>query len=159
MKPIGISETIEEILTSLGRLITFDAAAVVLMENGQMEIVARRPLTDTDTARFRELSGAHLAGLSSGATLPSLSPITVLFDETVPDKDTDWETFHSVPLRSRSQLIGMLAFGMHQPDAMTDAMIATTRTVTPAIVSVLESAKDFQARLTSEARATFSSLA
>ena len=158
MKPIGITESIEEILTSLGRLIAFDAAAVVLIEAAQMELVTKNALTEPDKDKFNELTAEHLARLDKNATLPP-SKTTVIFDDTVAEKDRGWETFHSVPLRSRGQLIGMLTFGMHNPGAITDAITSTTRTVTPAIVSVLESAKDFQAKLTSEARATFSSLA
>ncbi len=158
MRPIGITESIEEILTSLGRLIAFDGAAVVLLEAAQMEVVTKNALTEPDKDAFNELAAEHLARLDKSIALPP-SKTTVLFDDTVAERDRGWETFHSVPLRSRGQLIGMLAFGMHNPGAITDAITATTRTVTPAIVSVLESAKDFQAKLTSEARATFSSLA
>jgi twitching motility two-component system response regulator PilH len=159
MKPIGMTESVDQILTSIGRLISFDAAAVVLVENAEMEMVSKRRLSDNDTARFRELAGEHLTRLSGNADLPPQSHVTVLFDETAADGDRGWETYHSVPLRSRGQLIGMLVFGMHMPGAMTDAMLATTRTVTPAIVSVLESARDFQSKLASEAREAFQGLA
>lgn len=159
MKPIGVTESVEQILASLGRLVNFDAAAVILVEDEKMEMVSKRRLSDNDAVRFRELAGEHLTRLSAGSQLPSLPPVTVLFDETVADRDRGWETYHSVPLRSRGQLIGMLVFGMHMPGAITDAILATTRTVTPAIVSVLESARDFQSKLASEAREAFQSLA
>lgn len=159
MKPIGMTESVNQILTSLGRLVTFDAAAVILVEDSKMEMVSKRRLSENDTVQFRELAREHLVRLSAGVDSPSLSPMTVLFDETAADRDRGWETYHSVPLRSRGQLIGMLVFGMHLPGAMTDAMLATMRTVTPAIVSVLESARDFQSKLASEAREAFQSLA
>lgn len=160
MRPIGLTESVDEILTSLSRLVSFDAAAVVLVESSRMEMVSKRRLSDPDVAAFREMASDHLTRMAgSGTPAPRMMPVKALYDETGGDTDRGWETFHSVPLRSRGQLLGMLVFGMHAPGAMTDAVLATTRTVTPAIVSVLESARDFQSKLESEAAATFQSLA
>jgi len=159
MKPIGVVEAVDQILASLGRLITFDAAAVALVEDQRMETVSKRKLTAEDTARFRDAVADQVGRVSGAAFTSPASAPKVLFDETVPERDLGWATIYSVPLRSKGQLVGVMVFGMHGPAAMTDAMIATTRTVTPAIVSVLESASDFQAKLTSEAMTTFQSLA
>ncbi len=52
----------------------------------------------------------------------------------------------------------MLALGAFLPGAFSDATHRTLRTVTPSIVSVLDSARQFQTTLADEAWATFSSL-
>ena len=158
-KAIGLGESAAEIMESLSRLISFDAGSIVLMDPSRMVSVSRRELSDLDAARFREHVAEHLARFSGGAVLPASGAVRALQEGEGEVRDRDWETLHSVPLRSRGQFIGMMVFGMHAAGAMTDAMIATTRTVTPAIVSVLESVSEFDAELTSEAAATFQSLA
>jgi twitching motility two-component system response regulator PilH len=158
-RPIGASQSAEEILESLSRLISFDAASIVLIKPYRMKVVSRRPLTDVDVAMFREAAREHMARLGDGTELPPPGLVRVLHDHDAEPHDRGWETYYSVPLRGRGQFLGMLLFAMHAPAAMTDAMVATARTVTPAIVSVLESVGDYQAELANEAAATFQSLA
>jgi CheY-like chemotaxis protein len=159
-RPVGVHATAQEILTSVGRLIECDAAGLVMAEEGRLELHTARVLDVEDAAGFQDLCDHHLHDLAGGADLPAeLSVEVVTLDDSqdaAPAKG--WHTFHSVPLRSRGQLIGLLALGSHDPGAYGEAVHRTLRTITPSIVSVLESARNFQRNLESEARATFSQL-
>ena len=158
-RPIGVVESAQEVLESLSRLISFDAGAIALMDPPRTVMVVRHQLSEFEAAKFREVAGEHLARFSGGARLPVASPPHVLETSEPPRRDRDWESVHSVPLRSRGQLLGMLVVAGHDPGVFTDAALATTRTVTPALVSVFESATGFHDELSSEAAATFQSLA
>ncbi|MCP5117582.1 MAG: GAF domain-containing protein, partial [bacterium] len=154
--------TVEEIITSVGRLIHFDVGGVVLVDDGRLQIHTSGLLDPADVLEFQNLCDTHLRDLAGGATLPSAFTVDVInvgdYSDAEPHDPDGWSTFLAVPLRSRGQLIGLLALGKRQPGAFTEQMHRTLRMITPSIVSVLDSARAFQHSLADEARATFSQL-
>ncbi len=159
-RPVGLQGTVDEILTSLSRLINFDASAIALPEEGRLEMLCHRRPSDQDVEEFRTTCADHLREMLGGGALPAelQTRITVQSEQGEITEPRGWLTFYAVPLRSRGQLIGMLALGAFLPGAFSDATHRTLRTVTPSIVSVLDSARQFQTTLADEAWATFSSL-
>jgi twitching motility two-component system response regulator PilH len=159
-RPVGVRATVQEILSSVGRLVEGDAAGLVMAEEGQLELHSARTLDAEDVAGFRTLCDQHLHDLGGGAALPAELNVDVMtLDDSQDVADAKgWQTFHGVPLRSRGELIGVLVLGSHEPGAFGEAVHRTLRTITPSIVSVLESARNFQRNLESEAMSTFSQL-
>jgi len=162
VRPLSVSAAAGEIITSVRRLIQFDVAGVVMTDDGRLKIHTPVRLDPADVAEFQDLCDTHLRDLAGGATLPSAFTVDVVHIGEDPDSDAHdpdgWPSFHAVPLRSRGQLIGLLALGRREPGAFTEQMHATLRMITPSIVSVLDSARTFQHDVADEARATFSQL-
>lgn len=160
-RPVGLYGTIDEILTSVERLVHTDAAGIVLSEEGRCDVRCAKPMASEDRVAFHDLAAEHLREMATANNpVPAHLDINVRSDADGDDPGParGWSSFHSVPLRSRGELIGILVLGSHTPGAFTPAVHRTLRAVTPSIVSVLESARDFQSKLADEAKAMFSGL-
>lgn len=162
IRPLSLSATVQEIITSVGRLIHSDVAGVVLADEGWLQVHTAQPLDPADVGTFQDLCDSHLRDLAGGATIPAGFEVDIVYTGDDPDappaEAEGWATFHAVPLRSRGQLLGLLAIARRDPGAFTDQMYRTLRAITPSIVSVVESARSYQSALADEARATFSQL-
>ncbi len=161
VRPLSLSATVREIITSVGRLIHSDVAGVVLAEEGWLQVHTAQQLDPADISAFQDLCDSHLRDLAGGATVAAGFEVDIVHtgDPDAPPVEAEgWATFHAVPLRSRGHLVGLLALARRDPGAFTDQMHRTLQAITPSIVSVVESARSYQHALSDEARATFSQL-
>lgn len=159
-KPVGIDATVEEILTALRRLVSFDAGAVVLPEQHFLELHVDHPLAEEDEREFDEIAIRSLKEMASGDA-DDLGDYEIHHLNTVEgeaDEPMGWNSIRAIPLRSRGQLLGVLVLGAHKAGAFGEAQRRTLGTVTPSIAAVIDSAGHYQTAIEVEAREAFSSL-
>ena len=159
VQPVGLDGTVAQMLTALRRLVAFDAGAVVFPHERLIDIHLDHVIGDADVAEFKAVCAHHLnelAGAELSADDLELRPVTDVVGQ-VPEPQ-GFGSIRAVPLRSRSQLIAVFTLGAHRAGAFGAAQQRTLQTVTPSVAAVLDSARNFQASLETEARATFSSL-
>ena len=159
VQPVGLDGTVAQMLTALRRLVAFDAGAVVFPHERLIDIHLDHVIGDADVAEFKAVCARHLnelAGAELSADDLELRPVTDVVGQ-VPEPQ-GFGSIRAVPLRSRSQLIAVFTLGAHRAGAFGAAQQRTLQTVTPSVTAVLDSARNFQASLETEARATFSSL-
>ena len=159
VRPIGLDGTSEEILRALRRLIAFDAGAIVLQQQHQVELHVEHALAREDEVEFDELCFRSIREMSSGSGDDGRWDVHHVNEVDGPlDERMGWGSFRAVPLKVRGELLGVLALGAHRANAFGEAEARTLRTVTTSIAAVVDSAGHYQEVIESEAKAAFSSL-
>ncbi len=159
VEPVGLDGTVERMLTSLRRLVAFDAGAIVFHEEKLIDLHIGHQLDYTDLAEFTDLCAQHLSeyvGKDIPAGSLELHRLNTIEGDTDPPRG--WNSFRTLPLKSRGQLVGILALGSHRPAVFDESAMRTLRTITASVAAVADSARNFQHSVENEARATFSSL-
>jgi DNA-binding response OmpR family regulator len=144
--------TLQESLLILRRFVDYDLAGIALAAERRLAI-----RTDTDLARgefdhFRALAAGHLEQEELG--------VWRFGAEEFADSDgTDgWPSFFAMGLRSRGQVLGILAVGARRPGVFTPQVARTLRMVEFPLAAVVDSAYHHQKLLEQEARLSLSSL-
>ena len=159
VQPLSLDGTVEEMLTSLQRLIAFDAGAIVFPEEKLLDLHIGHHLSPEDLEEFRIRCAEHvseLTGTDIDVSELDLHHLNQFEGET--DAPRGWASFQAVPLKSRGHLVGDLVLGSHSPNAFPERAMRTLRTITPSIAAVADSARNFQHTVEQEARQAFSSL-
>ncbi len=159
VQPVGLSGTVERMLKSLQRLVAFDVGAIVFPEEKRLDLLVGHALDHTDVAEFSALCADALSEVT-GEEIAAGSLELHRLNHLPADASAaqGWGSFRTLPLKSRGQLIGLLALGSHRAHAFGEAALRTLRTITPSVAAVADSARNFQRSVETEARATFSSL-
>ncbi len=159
VEPVGLDGTVDRMLTSLQRLVAFDAGAIVFPEEKLIDLHVGHQLDYTDLADFTDLCAQHLSEFT-GKDIPAgqleLHRLNTIEGDTDPPRG--WQSFRTLPLKSRGQLVGILAMGSHRVGVFDESAMRTLRTITASVAAVADSARNFQHSVETEARATFSSL-
>ena len=159
VQPMSLDGTVEEMLTSLQRLVAFDAGAIVFPEEKLLDLHVGHRLSPEDLTEFQEMCTGHLSELI-GADLHAsefdVHRLNAVDGEVDPPRG--WASFQAMPLKSRGHLVGDLVMASHTPGAFGEAAMRTLRTITPSIAAVADSARNFQHAVEQEARQAFSSL-
>ncbi len=158
VRPVGLDGTSEEILTALRRLVSFDAGAIVLREQHQLELHVEHALHPDDESEFEARCFRSIREMTGDADDGAWDVHHVNEIAGPLDERRGWASFRAVPLKVRGQLLGVLALGSHAPHAFGEAEARTLRTVTASIAAVVDSAGHYQEAIESEAKAAFSSL-
>ncbi len=159
VEPVGLDGTVDRMLSSLQRLVAFDAGAIVFPEEKLIDLHVGHQLDFTDLAEFTDLCAQHLSERMN-KEIPAGSLELHRLNDVGGDTDPPrgWQSFRTLPLQSRGQLVGLLALGSHRPGVFDESAMRTLRTITSSIAAVADSARNFQHSVETEARATFSSL-
>ncbi len=159
VEPVGLDGTVERMLTSLQRLVAFDAGAIVFPQEKLIDLRVGHQLDYTDLADFTDRCAQHLSEFT-GKDIPAgqleLHRLNTIEGDTAPPRG--WQSFRTLPLKSRGQLVGILALGSHRVGVFDESAMRTLRTITASVAAVADSARNFQHSVENEARATFSSL-
>ncbi len=158
--------TINESLSILGRLVECDAAGVllhlehelVLRANTLMSIGDFEVFRDLAALRGRQFTTVDVRGEDLSLILPTGVDTSEILDTTGATSDGGWESFESIPLWSKGEVVALLVLASHDKDAFSDNARRNLRTIEPHLATVIDSAKQYQRILEQEARSSLSSL-
>lgn len=159
-RTLDLRSTVQQVLQIVRRFVEYDIAGLALREDKTLGIRAAGPVSRDDINQFRGLVAGHLEQATS--TPIDASSLTVWLDEdAVVDAEADTgglPSFWTLALRSRSEVIGILALGSAKSGLYTPQIVRTLRMVEFPMSMVVESAYHHQKMLEQEARMSLSSL-
>ncbi len=159
VQPMSLDGTVEEMLSSLQRLVAFDAGAIIFPDEKLLDLHIGHQLAPEDLSEFQKLCAEHISELTGKVfDVAELDLHRLNAIEGAADPPRGWGSFTAVPLNSRGQLVGDLVLAAHAPKVFGEAAMQTLRTITPPIAAVADSARNFQHSVEAEARQAFSSL-
>lgn len=152
--------TLQESLQILRRFVDYDLAGIALSAERRLATRADTQLSKAEFDHFRTLAAGHLEQLASiSVSRDELSVWRFGEDAVVEgDKEAGWPSFFAMGLRSRGQVLGILAIGSRRPGVFTPQVARTIRMVEFPLSAVIDSAYHHQKLLEQEARLSLSSL-
>ncbi|MDX1690380.1 MAG: response regulator [Acidimicrobiia bacterium] len=135
---LDLHGSISRMLQALRRIVAFDAAAVGLVDEGIVGIWTPRRLPPSLVAGVHDRVVGHLDD-ATGATSSYTQWVAFESDRLL--DAGEWRSEHVVRLTSHGRSIGVLALAAAHVDAFDDRTHRILRTMAPAMVTVLDSAR------------------
>lgn len=159
-RAVDLPATLQESLHILRRFVEYDMAGMALSAERRMAVRMDRPVAQADFEHFRALAAGHLEQLASMSVSSDELSVWRFDSEEFADPDTasGWPSFFAMALRSRGQVLGILAVGARRPGVFTPQVARTLRMVEFPLAAVVDSAYHHQKLLEQEARLSLSSL-
>ena len=159
-RAMDLPTTVQESLLILRRFVDYDLAGIALAAERRLAIRMDTALSRAEFDHFRALAAGHLEQLASISVSPEELGVwrsgTEEFSET--DSAGGWPSFFAMGLRSRGQVLGILAIGSRRPGVFSPQVARTLRMVEFPLAAVVDSAYHHQKLLEQEARLSLSSL-
>lgn len=159
-RTLDLRSTVQQVLQIVRRFVEYDIAGLALREDKTLGIRVAKPVSRDDITQFRALVAGHLEQATSAPV--DASGLTVWLDEDAvvdPEADTGGlPSFWTLALRSRSEVLGILALGSAKSGLYTPQIVRTLRMVEFPMSMVVESAFHHQKMLEQEARMSLSAL-
>jgi DNA-binding response OmpR family regulator len=152
--------TLQESLQILRRFVDYDLAGIALSAERRLATRSDSQLSRGEFDHFRTLAAGHLEQLASLSVSPDELGVWRFGEEEFVDGDTGdgWPSFFAMALRSRGQVLGILAVASRKPGVFTPQVARTLRMVEFPLAAVIDSAYHHQKLLEQEARLSLSSL-
>ncbi len=159
-RAMDLPTTLQESLQILRRFVDYDLAGIALTAERRLAIRMDTQLSKTEFDHFRALAAGHLEQLASISVSPEELGVWRAGADDFAEADSDggWPSFFAMGLRSRGQVLGILAVGSRRPGVFTPQVARTLRMVEYPLAAVVESAYHHQKLLEQEARLSLSSL-
>ncbi len=159
-RAMDLPTTVQESLLILRRFVDYDLAGIALAAERRLAIRVDTPLSRPDFDHFRALAAGHLEQLASISVSPEELGVWRSGSQEFSDADAGggWPSFFAMALRSRGQVLGILAIGSRRPGIFTPQVARTLRMVEFPLAAVVDSAYHHQKLLEQEARLSLSSL-
>jgi DNA-binding response OmpR family regulator len=159
-RAMDLPTTVQESLLILRRFVDYDLAGIALATERRLAIRVDSTISRPEFDHFRALAAGHLEQLASISVSPEELGVwrsgAEDFSET--DSGGGWPSFFAMGLRSRGQVLGILAIGSRRPGVFTPQVARTLRMVEFPLAAVVDSAYHHQKLLEQEARLSLSSL-
>ncbi len=159
-RAMDLPTTVQESLLILRRFVDYDLAGIALANERRLAIRVDSAISRPEFDHFRALAAGHLEQLASISVSPEELGVwrsgAEEFSET--DSAGGWPSFFAMGLRSRGQVLGILAIGSRRPGVFTPQVARTLRMVEFPLAAVVDSAYHHQKLLEQEARLSLSSL-
>ncbi|GBD85239.1 response regulator PleD [bacterium BMS3Abin02] len=159
-RPGDLAGTLGELLHILRRFVGFDVAAIALASEKRMAARLESTLSRGEFDEFKRLVAGHLDQLSAVKVSPD--ELGVWFAEPPgfgwTDSGQGWPSFFAMSLRSRGEVLGILALASRRAGQFTPQVARTLRMVEFPMAAVVDSASYHQKLLEQEARLSLSSL-
>ncbi|MGN6243328.1 MAG: response regulator [Motilibacteraceae bacterium] len=139
----GFEETVAAVLQVLARIVDYDIAAVLLLQDHATYVTLGR---EVSAAMYTEFFGAvaEAAGALGGAPVAVQDLLPRVADPhgwLGADDEGHMATFLSMPLRVRGQVIGALALASATKNAFGESALSTLRLVESPAAVVIDSAR------------------
>ena len=159
-RAMDLQTTVQESLLILRRFVDYDLAGIALAAERRLAIRLDTTLSRPDFDHFRALAAGHLEQLASISVSPEELSVWRSGTEEFSDADSGggWPSFFAMGLRSRGQVLGILAIGSRRPGVFSPQVARTLRMVEFPLAAVVDSAYHHQKLLEQEARLSLSSL-
>jgi DNA-binding response OmpR family regulator len=159
-RAMDLPTTVQESLLILRRFVDYDLAGIALAAERRLAIRVDNDLSRPDFEHFRALAAGHLEQLASISVSPEELGVWRSGIEEFSEVDSagGWPSFFAMGLRSRGQVLGILAIGSRRPGVFTPQVARTLRMVEFPLAAVVDSAYHHQKLLEQEARLSLSSL-
>ncbi len=159
-RPGDLAGTLGDLLKILRRFVGFDVAAIALASEKRMAARLDSTLSRDEFDEFKRLVVGHLDQLSSVKLSPD--ELGVWFAEPPAfgwtDSGEGWPSFFAMNLRSRGEMLGILALASRRAGHFTPQVARTLRMVEFPIAAVIDASSYHQKLLEQEARLSLSSL-
>ena len=159
-KALDLRATVNQTLQIVRRFVEFDIAGIALREDKTIGIRLGRSVSRNDVEQFRSVVVGNMEQVAASSIDPSELSVWVDGDASI-DPGADMggiASFFGMPLRSRGEILGMLAVGSSKPGLYAPLLVRTLRMVEYPISTVIDSAFQHQRLLEQEARLNLSSL-
>jgi DNA-binding response OmpR family regulator len=151
--------TLQESLLILRRFVDYDLAGIALAAERRLAIRTDTLLARSEFDHFRALAAGHLEQLASISVSPEELGVWRFGEEFADSEGAGgWPSFFAMGLRSRGQVLGILAVGSRRPGVFSPQVARTLRMVEFPLAAVVDSAYHHQKLLEQEARLSLSSL-
>jgi DNA-binding response OmpR family regulator len=159
-RAMDLPTTVQESLLILRRFVDYDLAGIALAAERRLAIRMDTNVSRPDFDHFRALAAGHLEQLASISVSPEELGVWRSGTEEFAEADSGggWPSFFAMGLRSRGQVLGILAIGSRRPGVFTPQVARTLRLVEFPLAAVVDSAYHHQKLLEQEARLSLSSL-
>ena len=159
-RAMDLPTTLQESLQIIRRFVDYDLAGIALAAERRLAIRTDTKPSKPEFEHFRALAAGHLEQLASISVSPEELGVWRFGTEEFADVDTGggWPSFFAMGLRSRGQVLGILAVGSRRPGVFTPQVARTLRMVEFPLAAVVDSAYQHQKLLEQEARLSLSSL-
>ena len=159
-RAMDLPTTVQESLLILRRFVDYDLAGIALAAERRLAIRMDTNISRPDFDHFRALAAGHLEQLASISVSPEELGVWRSGTEEFAEADSGggWPSFFAMGLRSRGQVLGILAIGSRRPGVFTPQVARTLRMVEFPLAAVVDSAYHHQKLLEQEARLSLSSL-
>lgn len=156
-----LRNTLEQTLQILRRFVEYDVAGILLASERKLAYRCDRTLSGSDFGQFRTLTVGHLQQFARIDLSPEEVGVWRVEGEEILTESAiaeGWASFFAMPLRSRGEVLGVLALGAQRPGVYDDTVVRTLRLVEYPIATVMDSALHHQKLIEQEARLSLSSL-
>lgn len=159
-RALDLRATVNQTLQIVRRFVDYDVAGIALAEDKTIGVRLMRSVTREDVEQFRSVVVGHLEQVISATVDPH--EFNVWLDgEAVIEPGADlggMPSLFAMPLRSRGEVLGVLAVGSAKPGVYAPQLVRTLRLVEYPISTVVDSSYHHQKLLEQEARLSLSSL-
>jgi DNA-binding response OmpR family regulator len=159
-RPGDLAGTLGDLLQILRRFVSYDAAAIALASEKRMAVRIETAVSREEFDLFKRLVAGHLDQLSVAKVSPD--ELGVWFSEPPRfgwnDSGEGWPSFFAMSLRSRGEVLGILALASRGSGQFPPQVARTLRLVEFPVAAVVDSASYHQKLLEQEARLSLSSL-
>ncbi len=156
-----LRNTLEQTLQILRRFVEYDVAGILLASERKLAYRCDRTVSGSDFSQFRALTVGQLQQFARIDLSPEEVGVWRVEGEEVLTESAiaeGWPSFFAMPLRSRGEVLGVLALGAQRPGVYDDTVVRTLRLVEYPIATVMDSALHHQKLIEQEARLSLSSL-
>ena len=159
-RTMDVPATLQEGLLILRRFVDYDVAGIALTAERRLAVRTDTQLSRNEIDHFRTLAAGHLQQLASISVNPDQLGVWHFGVDDFADTEDigGWPSFFAMGLRSRGQVLGILAVGSRQSGVFTPQVARTLRMVEFPLAAVIDSAYHHQKLLEQEARLSLSSL-
>lgn len=158
---MDLRKTMHESLTIVGRIVEYDVAGVALIDDKAVAVRTVGGATREEIQQFRALVSGHVEQLADERIDPN--DMQVWLEDPATSVRTDLQSdglnsFFAMALRSRGEVLGVLAIAARKPAKYPPQVVRTTRMIESPLSMVLDSAYHHQKVLEEEARQSLSAL-
>ena len=159
-RALDLRATVSHTMQIVRRFVDFDIGGIALREDKSLGVRTTRPVSRNDVEQFRSVVVGNMEQLTSTSIDPSEINVWLDDDATIePGSDMGgMPSLFAMPLRSRGEVVGVLAVASTKPGVYAPALVRTLRLVEYPISTVIDSAYHHQKLLEQEARLSLSSL-
>ena len=159
-RALDLRATVSQTLQIVRRFVEYDLAGVALREDNSLGVRLTRAVSRDDVEQFRSVVIGNMEQLTSTSIDPAEVNLWIDGDASI-ETDADMggmPLLFTMPLRSRGEVLGVLAVASGKPGVYAPALVRTLRLVEYPISNVVDSAYHHQKLLEQEARLSLSSL-
>ena len=159
-RALDLRETVNQTLQIVRRFVDYDLAGIALMEDKTLGVRLTKAASRGDVEQFRSVVIGNLEQLTSTGIDPAEFNVWLDGDASI-ESGADiggMPSLFAMPLRSRGEVVGVLAVASAKPGVYAPQLVRTLRLVEYPISTVVDSAYHHQKLLEQEARLSLAAL-